>query len=43
MYIVKKMDMATQVKILDKAICISHSTNTLGNDMNATILLSAMG
>ena len=29
--------------ILDKAVCISHSTNTLGKGMNPTILRPAMG
>ena len=31
------MDMATQVQILDKAVYISHSANTLGEGMNPTI------
>ena len=34
------MDMATQVQILDKAVCILYSTNTLGKSIN-TIILSA--
>ena len=37
------MDMATQVQILNKAVYISHSTNTLGKGMNPIVLLSAMG
>ena len=37
------MGTATQVQILDKADCISHSTNTLGKGMNPIILLPAMG
>ena len=32
------MDKATQVQILDEAICISHSANTLGKGVNSTIL-----
>ena len=35
--------MATQVQILDKTDCISHSTNTLGKAMNPIILPPAMG
>ena len=27
----------------DEAVCIAHSTNTLGKGMNPTILTSAMG
>ena len=38
-----RMDMVTQVQILDKAVCISHSANTLGKGMNLIILLPAMG
>ena len=37
-----EMDMVTQVQILDKAVCISHSANTLGKGMNPTILSPAM-
>ena len=37
------MDAANRVQILDRAVCISHSANTLGKDMNLTILSSAMG
>ena len=37
------MDMATQVQILDKAVGISHSTNTLWKGMNPAILSLAMG
>ena len=36
------MDMVTQVEVLDEAICISHGTNTLGKDMNPTILPPGM-
>ena len=32
-----------RVQILDEADCISHSTNTLGKDMNPIILPPAMG
>ena len=28
---------------LDKAVCISHSTNTFKKDMNSIILLEVMG
>ena len=37
------MDTMTRVQILDKADCISHSTNTLGKGMNPIILPQAMG
>ena len=37
------MNMVTKVQILNKAICISHSANTLGKGMNATILLLVIG
>ena len=37
------MDMTTQIQILQKNVCISHSTNTLGKGMNLNILHSAMG
>ena len=29
-YYHREMDLATQVQILDEAVCISHSANTLG-------------
>ena len=32
------MDLATRVHILDAAIGISHSPNTLGKDLHLTIL-----
>ena len=38
-----EMDTMTQVQILAKTNCISHSTNTLGKGMNPSILPSAMG
>ena len=34
---------AIRVQILNKAICISHCTNTLRNDMNPTLFSQAMG
>ena len=37
------MDTVTRVQILDKAICISHSANTLGKSVNPNILPPAMG
>ena len=37
------MDIATQVQILNKTVCISHSSNNLGKDMNPTILSSTSG
>ena len=36
------MDMATQVQILDEAVCISHSVNILGKGINPIILPTAM-
>ena len=38
-----EIDTAIQVQILGKAVCISYKTNTLGNGMNPSILLPAMG
>ena len=35
--------MTTRVQILDTAVCISHSVNTLGKSMNPTILPPAIG
>ena len=35
-------DMVTSVQNQDKAVCISHSANTLGKGMNPTILSPAM-
>ena len=34
---------AARVQILDETDCISHSTNTLGKDVNPIILPPAMG
>ena len=36
------MDMMNQVQILDEAVCISESANTLEKSMNLTSLPSAM-
>ena len=38
-----EMGTVTQVQILDDAVCISQSTDTLGKGMNPTILPPAMG
>ena len=37
------MNMATQVQILDKAVCISDSANSFEKGMHLTILLPVMG
>ena len=37
------MDMATQIQILNQAVSISHSTNTLGICINPIILPPVMG
>ena len=37
------MDTVTQVQVLDKPDCISHSTNTLGKGMNPIILPPDIG
>ena len=37
-----EMHTETKVQIFDKAVCISHSSNTLGKAMNPTILFLAM-
>ena len=37
------MDLSTRVQILDKAVCISHSANTLGKGMHPATLPPAMG
>ena len=37
------LDMMTQVQNLNKAVCISQSTDNLGKDMDPTILPPAMG
>ena len=36
------MDTASRVQILDEAVCIFQSTNTLGKDLNLNILTPAM-
>ena len=41
--VIKEMDTATRVQILDETDCISHSTNILGKGMNPIILPPAMG
>ena len=38
-----EIDMATQVQILDKAVCISYSTNIFRKGMTPTSLLLVMG
>ena len=38
MVIVKGMDTATRIPILNETDCISHNTNTLGKGMNPIIL-----
>ena len=35
------MESATRVQILDEAVCISHSADTVGKGMHPTILLPA--
>ena len=42
-YIYIYMDCAVRVQILDKIVCILHSTNNLGLDMHVIILSPAMG
>ena len=37
------MGLTNQVQILDKAVCISHHSNTFGKSLNLTILLPAIG
>ena len=39
----KEMDMATQVQILDKAVCLSPCTNALRKDINPFLLTAGMG
>ena len=36
------MNIVTQVQILDDAICVLHSSNTLGKNIHLTILPLAM-
>ena len=43
MDIILRMNTETQVQILDEAVCILGSSNTLGKGMNPTILPLAMG
>ena len=42
MVMVAKLDTAARVQNLDKAVCISHRTNTLGKDINPIIPHPAM-
>ena len=37
-----EIDTATRIQILDEAVCISDSTNTLEKGMNSTILPTAL-
>ena len=37
------MDLATQVQILNKAVCISYYANTFAKGMNPTVLSTTMG
>ena len=37
------MDTASQVQVLDEAVCISRSAITLAKDINRTILPTAKG
>ena len=37
------MDTASQIQMLDEAVCISHCTNTLGTGMYPTILPPVIG
>ena len=41
--IIEKMDTTTRVQILDKVVCISHSTNSLQKGMSPIILFPVMG
>ena len=38
-----EVDLASQIEILNKAICILQSTNTIAKVVNPTILLLRMG
>ena len=40
--VVRKMDTAAGVQILDEVVSILHRSNTLGKGMNLTSLLPAM-
>ena len=40
----RKKSIMTQVQFLDRAVCISHHTNTLGKDINHSLFpITAMG
>ena len=41
--IVRKIEMATRVQILDKVVCISFYTNAFGKGMNPFYLTPVMG
>ena len=43
MVVVKEMDTATRVQILDETLCILHGANTLRKGMNVTILPPDIG
>ena len=38
-----EMETANRVSVLDKVVCILHSTNTLGKGMHPIILPQAIG
>ena len=42
MVIIEEIDTTTRVQVLDKAICISFSANTIWKGMNPTILFPAV-
>ena len=37
------MDTVTQIQVLGEAVCISHSTNTIGKSLNPTFLSLIIG
>ena len=37
------MELVTQIQILDKAVCISFSTNTLREGMHPSVVTPAVG
>ena len=41
--IIIEKELATQIQILDEAVCISLCTNPLGKDMNPSVLSPAIG
>ena len=38
MVLLQEVDAANRVQILDKTVCVLHTVNTFGKDMNQTIL-----